>query len=125
VTGLARSLHRPVAPGPLLVPISATFRRDMVVRTKLALLVLALGAAACGARSSISIPEPQGDAGALAADASAEPSQRSCAPDCTIGHECCLGTCDGPAVQLPGDCCSCIAGEISSFDCGGLCGGSP
>jgi hypothetical protein len=84
---------------------------------------LTLGAPGCGARSSI--PDPQSDAGAFAADASTDGGQRSCAPNCTVGHECCAGGCDGPAVQMPSDCCACLAGEVSSFDCGGPCAGSP
>jgi len=88
-----------------------------------AFTLAALATAGCGARSSI--PEPPSDAGASAADASTDGGQRSCPPNCTIGHECCAGSCDGPAVPMPSDCCSCLPGEVSSFYCDGLCAGSP
>ncbi|MEP7119582.1 MAG: hypothetical protein ABJE95_01685 [Byssovorax sp.] len=91
---------------------------------RLWILALAITAAGCGARSSV--PEPASDAGASTASTSTgSDAQRSCPPECTVGHECCLGSCDGPAVQIPSDCCSCLDGEISSFDCGGHCGGIP
>ena len=81
-------------------------------------------AAGCGARSSLH--EPDGNQASSGADASADSGgERSCLPNCTVGHECCLGSCDGPAVQMPSDCCSCLAGEVSSFDCGLPCEGSP
>lgn len=46
-------------------------------------------------------------------------SDRTCPPNCTVGHECCAGSCSGPAVQMPNDCCSCLPGEVSSATCGG------
>jgi hypothetical protein len=97
----------------------------MPPRSRLLILALALAAAACGARSSI--PDPGSGAGSSTADTSTSgDEQRSCPPNCTFGHECCAGSCDGPAVALPSDCCSCLPGEVnSSLECGGLCGGSP
>jgi hypothetical protein len=44
-------------------------------------------------------------------------------PNCTVGHQCCLGGCSGPAVPMPSDCCTCLEGEVSSAYCGGVCGG--
>ena len=100
------------------------FPRLMDVRRTLLLLALTLGDAGCGARSSI--PEPGNDAGSSATGASPDGGdERSCPPNCTVGHECCFATCSGPAVEMPSDCCTCLPGEISSFDCGGQCGGSP
>ena len=95
----------------------------MTPQTLLLAFTFAL-AAGCGARSGPR--EPDGDQTSSGADASADGgAERTCPPNCTIGHECCLGSCDGPAVQMPSDCCSCLAGEVSSFDCGQPCEGSP
>ena len=80
-------------------------------------LTLALGGAGCGARASI--PEPQSDAG-TSVDSGA---QRVCVPECTVGHECCVGGCDGPAAEMPSDCCTCLPGEVYYSECGYSCGG--
>ncbi len=79
-------------------------------------IVLVACAAACGARSTIGAPEF--DVGAILPDAGGE---RVCPPECYAGHECCAVSCDGPAVQMPSDCCTCLPGEVSSWDCGHLC----
>ncbi len=50
-------------------------------------------------------------------------SDRSCPPNCTVGHQCCAGSCAGSAVAMPNDCCSCLTGEVSSAPCGGHCAG--
>ena len=78
--------------------------------------VVALAAlAGCGARSALE--EPLFDAGAAAVPDAAAP--RVCEiVECTVGHACCLGGCDGPAVPRISDCCPCVAGEVSSTDCG-------
>lgn len=48
---------------------------------------------------------------------------RSCLPNCTVGHECCVGSCSGPAASMPSDCCACLPGEVNSTTCsGGRCG---
>ena len=76
---------------------------------------------ACGARSDLSesvddATVPTGGTGGTAA--------RVCPPECYVGHECCLGSCSGPAVAMPSDCCSCLPGEVNTmYDCDGLCGG--
>ena len=77
-------------------------------------MVLALAAVlvACGGKAVID-GTAQGDGGA---------DPRTCPPECYVGHECCLGSCSGPAVPMPSDCCSCLDGEVSSAYCGGLCG---
>jgi hypothetical protein len=84
-------------------------------------LVVALG---CGARSDLETPElPPGalDAG-TGSDAGTE--ERTCWPNCTVGHECCLGGCDGPTVPTENGCCECLPGEVSTFDCDQpICGG--
>jgi hypothetical protein len=81
------------------------------------LVAVAIVTIGCGARSQLDAPEI--DAAAPEVDA----GQRSCAPDCTVGHLCCIGGCDGPPAKTLNDCCVCLAGEVSSFDCGGRCGG--
>ncbi len=54
----------------------------------------------------------------------ASTTQRICPPTCYAGHECCAGSCAGPAVSIPSDCCSCLDGEVNSMTCsGGKCGG--
>lgn len=92
--------------------------RCAMTRRTFALSAL-LGLTACGARSALI--EPTIDAGA-ATDAA--PSERSCLPECAVGHECCAGDCDGPAVPMPSPCCSCLPGEINSSQCpDAVCGG--
>lgn len=87
-----------------------------------ALLSVLLALAACGARSSTPAPDVDVATGGAAGSGGAAP--RSCAPNCTIGHQCCLGGCDGPAVETPNDCCVCLPGEVNSSMCaGGVCGG--
>jgi hypothetical protein len=50
-------------------------------------------------------------------------ADRSCLPECFVGHQCCKGSCDGPALSLPNDCCECLEGEVSSAECAsGECG---
>jgi hypothetical protein len=50
-------------------------------------------------------------------------TERACLPNCTVGHECCAGSCSGPAVKTPNDCCACLSGEVNSMTCaGGRCG---
>lgn len=96
----------------------------MIPTKWLLLLIFAAGALGCGARSTLR--EPTGDVDGGAADAATDSgAKRICALGCTVGHECCAGSCDGPAVPMPSDCCSCLPGEISSAECGGECGGSP
>jgi hypothetical protein len=82
-------------------------------------IVLVACTSACGARSTIGAPEL--DAGSAPSDAA---SERVCPPECYAGHECCAGSCDGPAVPMPSDCCTCLPGEVSSWACGHLCPGS-
>ncbi|MFO0755183.1 MAG: hypothetical protein U0359_01725 [Byssovorax sp.] len=85
------------------------------------LLLIALGlGSACGARSSL--PGDELDAGIteVPADAStgdASPAERACPPECAVGHECCAGSCLGPPVPMPSDCCTCLEGEVSSATC--------
>lgn len=77
--------------------------------------------AACGARSELEAPERgRGRGGARGA------GERSCLPTCTIGHQCCLGGCAGPAVLTESACCECLDGEVASSACpGATCGGGP
>jgi len=78
--------------------------------------------AGCGAHSALL--EPSLDGGVADEEgADASPGERACPPECAVGHACCAGGCDGPPVQMPSDCCSCLPGEVTSWDCGGACGG--
>lgn len=86
-----------------------------------ALFGLTMTALACGARSEID--EPTISAGGGGSGGST-PAERICAPNCTVGHLCCVGGCGGPAAITVNDCCVCFADEVSSADCaGGVCGG--
>jgi hypothetical protein len=85
-----------------------------VIARALLLVLVVLGG--CGAHSALD--EPTVDAGSGGAGGDAGTSERSCPPDCTVGHECLAGGCDGPAVAMPSDCCSCLPGEVSSSTCG-------
>jgi len=77
--------------------------------------VLFLAASACGARTEIAAPEQDASVDTIARDVTEE---RSCPFDCTIGHQCCAGSCSGPAVPMPNDCCQCLPGEVNSMTCG-------
>lgn len=67
-------------------------------------VLLLLLAAGCGTSS----PAPEDVAG-----------DRSCLPECLVGHQCCKGGCDGAAVPLTSSCCECLTGEVSSAECPG------
>lgn len=85
-------------------------------------LALAALLAGCGARSELAAPGGDGDGGA----GGEAPRERSCLPNCSVGHVCCQGGCDGPTVPLESACCECLSGEVSSADCpGSKCGGDP
>jgi hypothetical protein len=47
--------------------------------------------------------------------------ERACLPNCTVGHQCCIGSCSGPPAETSTDCCACVAGEVDSRECGGTC----
>jgi hypothetical protein len=79
----------------------------------LLIALLSLVATSCGARTGL--PD-ENDSGAPMGGAAAG-GERSCLPTCTIGHQCCVGGCDGPPAELPNDCCTCIEGEVDSRDC--------
>lgn len=86
------------------------------------LLGLTLGVIACGARSEVLGPGVTAAGGGGAGGSNVE--ERTCLPDCTIGHRCCVGSCGGPAVITETDCCSCLDGEVDSGDCPDFtCGG--
>lgn len=81
---------------------------------------LALSAQACGARTELDTPEGAGGASA----SSATGVERTCLPNCTVGHECCVGGCGGPPAVTLNDCCACLPGEVDSNDCpDDVCGG--
>jgi hypothetical protein len=74
--------------------------------------------AACGAKSDLGAPGERDDPGTGGA------RERTCLPNCTIGHECCVGSCSGSPVQTPTACCECLPGEVNSMNCAqGTCGG--
>ncbi|MFO0592890.1 MAG: hypothetical protein U0441_35430 [Polyangiaceae bacterium] len=86
-----------------------------------ALFGLTMTAFACGARSEIEEPSIAAGGGG---SGGAAPTERTCAPNCTIGHRCCQGGCGGPAAITVNDCCLCFPGEVSSATCSsGVCGG--
>lgn len=76
-------------------------------------VALAAALAGCGARSELVAPELDGTGGSGGGGS----GERSCLPNCNVGHLCCQGGCGGPAVPLESDCCVCLAGEVSSADC--------
>jgi hypothetical protein len=86
-------------------------------------VLVALTLAACGADTGLGDPAlDAGGGGADGGDAAAP--VRGCPPECAVGHHCCVGSCDGAAVVLPSDCCECLPGEVSSFQCANdTCGG--
>lgn len=89
--------------------------------------MLVFGAAvlveACGARTELPAPQDSGAAGGPGSS-SATGLERICLLNCTVGHQCCIGGCDGPAAETLNDCCKCLPGEVSSTDCGEpACGG--
>lgn len=89
------------------------------------LLTLAL-VVSCGARTPVDAPEVDGGGASDAAVEDGSSGERECPPDCTIGHQCCVGSCDGPAVPMPNDCCACLPGEVNTITegCSGdMCGG--
>lgn len=87
------------------------------------LLGLTLTVVACGARSEMLAPDVSAGEGGDGAGGDSS-GERACAPNCTIGHRCCIGGCDGPAAVTENDCCTCLDGEVSSATCpGAVCGG--
>ena len=83
--------------------------------------LLAVALAACGARSEVLEPDPATNPGA---DGGGGAAERVCLPNCSVGHECCVGGCGGPAVATDTACCTCLDGEVDSSTCpGATCGG--
>jgi len=86
------------------------------------LLVALLGFTAttgCGARTPLELSDEDSSS---EVEPDAGGGERSCPPNCTVGHACCFGSCGGPAAEMPSDCCSCLPGEVDSRECGGGCG---
>lgn len=71
---------------------------------------------ACGARTELPAPDAAGTAGAPGSS-SGTGLERVCAPNCAVGHRCCVGGCDGPAAVTLNDCCQCFPGEVNSTAC--------
>jgi hypothetical protein len=91
-----------------------------------ALCVLTLLGALLGCGARTSLHEPEGAGGASNATSTASGDGRTCFDNCTVGHACCVGGCDGPAVPLSSDCCTCLAGETNSIECpNDKCGKDP
>jgi hypothetical protein len=86
-----------------------------------ALLALLGLVAACGAKTGLHAPSPSaggaGGAGTSSSSSTSTGGERQCAPNCTVGHHCCVGGCSGPAAPTPNDCCTCLPGEVSSIEC--------
>jgi hypothetical protein len=84
-------------------------------------ILLSAMVAACGARTELPAPDVEGAGGAGGSTATTS-GGHECLETCTIGHGCCLGSCDGPNVA-EGPCCQCLPSEVNSLLCGGECGG--
>lgn len=85
-------------------------------RARTILVVIGL-AAGCGARTSLVVDRETDEESSAASSGDASPPERSCLPNCTIGHKCCIGGCGGPAAVTENDCCACLPGEVSSQLC--------
>lgn len=94
------------------------------IAAALTLLLFALALApACGARSTLHGEDPTDNTTDPDAGADGASAERHCPPECVVGHRCCAGGCGGPVVIMPSDCCTCLPGEVSSWDCpAGTCG---
>jgi len=75
---------------------------------------------ACGSRTPLGVAGDD-ERDDPVRDAAVE--ERSCLPNCTVGHQCCIGSCFGPPAETSTDCCECLAGEVDSRECGGTCAG--
>jgi hypothetical protein len=81
-------------------------------------LLMALLAAGCGARTSLVVDDKADETSTgSASSGDASPPERSCLPNCTFGHQCCIGGCGGPPAVTENDCCTCLPGEVSSQEC--------
>jgi len=92
-----------------------------VLASALLLAVLAAAAPACGSRTGFQEADtaevPDGTAEVPDASIDTAPRARTCLPNCTVGHRCCVGGCNGPAAITANDCCQCLPGETSSQSC--------
>jgi hypothetical protein len=91
--------------------------------------------AACGGKTDIPTGSPNDEGGVdsggnneAASDVVQQPDVdtggRICPPNCTVGHQCCKGSCGGLPVPMFNSCCSCLQGEVDSLTCSsGKCGG--
>ena len=94
--------------------------------------VVAAVFAACGGKTDVPTGDPsENESGADTGKDVVQPDVapdvdtggRICPPNCTVGHQCCKGTCGGLPVAMPSSCCSCLQGEVDSMTCsGGKCG---
>lgn len=106
--------------------------RFMLPSRLIAVLGLAAVAfAACGGKTDTPSQNPQDEGGVdsgneAATDVVEQPDTggRVCPPNCTVGHQCCKGSCGGLPAPMFNTCCSCLQGEVDSLTCSsGKCGG--
>lgn len=80
---------------------------------------------ACGARTPLEETDGTGGGGTTSSTVATTGAtmERSCGPNCTVGHQCCVGGCSGPAAKTLNDCCVCFSNEVNSMICpGSKCG---
>lgn len=83
-----------------------------------------LGLLSCGARTPLGAPDGAGGSDTSTDASTTTGAPRSCSDNCTVGHRCCVASCNGPSVKLPSDCCVCLPGEVNSMTCDNdVCGG--
>ena len=81
------------------------------------ILLVACLASGCGARTALPTDQETDEPSTGATTGDAGPQERICAPNCTIGHQCCVGGCGGPPAVTETDCCACLPGEVNSQEC--------
>lgn len=90
--------------------------RAWSTNTRTILIVIGL-AAGCGARTSLVVDLETDEESSAASSGDAGPAERSCLPNCTVGHQCCIGGCGGPPAVTENGCCACLPGEVNSQQC--------
>jgi hypothetical protein len=81
------------------------------------ILLVACLAPGCGARTSLPGEQETDEPTTGATSGDAGPRERVCLPNCTIGHQCCIGGCGGPPAPTATGCCECFPGEVNSNYC--------
>jgi hypothetical protein len=104
---------------------------DVMLPSRLACcaVVVALVFAACGGKTIDNLEggppnNPAGDTGTETGTPTViDAGGRICPSNCTVGHQCCEGTCSGIPASMYNSCCNCLPGEVDSIQCPkGKCG---